>query len=129
MTCYKGGETVFNNHQMCDVTSAYTSSPWLCCAALLTRFLDRKILDMLPDRPPQVTFSCEKDTESCHFQFWTAQVESFYCELQECSSRIEHGYDKNSTYYDCDKIQCKCVPGRFICGEDGSLGEHTSCIG
>ena len=22
MTCYKGGETVFNNHQMCDVTSA-----------------------------------------------------------------------------------------------------------
>jgi hypothetical protein len=23
MTCYKGGETVFNNHQMCDVTSAY----------------------------------------------------------------------------------------------------------
>ncbi|KAL1949551.1 hypothetical protein VTO73DRAFT_8432 [Trametes versicolor] len=102
MTCYKGGETVFNNHQMCDVTN-------------------RKILDMLPDRPPQVTFSCEKDTESCHFQFWTAQVESFYCELQECSSRIEHGYDKNSTYYDCDKIQCKCVPGRFICGEDGSL--------
>ncbi|OJT07359.1 hypothetical protein TRAPUB_1764 [Trametes pubescens] len=102
MTCYKGGETVFNNHQMCDVTN-------------------RKILDMLPDRPPQVTFSCEKETESCHFQFWTAQVESFYCELRECSSRAEHGYDKNSTYYDCDKIQCKCVPGRFICGEDGSL--------
>ena len=23
MTCYKGGETVFNNHQFCDVTSAY----------------------------------------------------------------------------------------------------------
>jgi hypothetical protein len=21
MTCYKGGETVFNNHQFCDVTS------------------------------------------------------------------------------------------------------------
>jgi hypothetical protein len=21
MTCYKGGETVFNNHQMCDITS------------------------------------------------------------------------------------------------------------
>lgn len=21
MTCYKGGETVFNNHQMCNVTS------------------------------------------------------------------------------------------------------------
>jgi len=23
MTCYKGGETVFTNHQMCDVTSEY----------------------------------------------------------------------------------------------------------
>ncbi|KAI0833563.1 hypothetical protein BC628DRAFT_1527478 [Trametes gibbosa] len=102
MTCYKGGETVFNNHQMCDVTN-------------------RKILDMLPDRPPQVTFSCEKESSTCQFQFWTAQVESFYCKLSECHSRAEHDYGKNSTYYDCDKIQCKCVPGRFICGEDGSL--------
>ena len=24
MTCYKGGQTVFNNHQMCDVTSTYS---------------------------------------------------------------------------------------------------------
>ena len=24
MTCYKGGETVFNNHQFCDVTSEFT---------------------------------------------------------------------------------------------------------
>ena len=23
MTCYKGGQTVFNNHQMCDVTSMF----------------------------------------------------------------------------------------------------------
>lgn len=23
MTCYKGGQTVFNNHQVCDVTSAF----------------------------------------------------------------------------------------------------------
>ncbi|KAI0635999.1 hypothetical protein C8Q77DRAFT_1052354 [Trametes polyzona] len=102
MTCYKGGETVFNNHQMCNVTN-------------------RKILDMLPDRPPQVTFSCDKESDTCQFQFWTAQVESFYCELRECTSRAEHSYEKNATYYDCEKIQCKCVPGRFICGEDGSL--------
>jgi hypothetical protein len=26
MTCYKGGETVFNNHQMCDVTSTFRST-------------------------------------------------------------------------------------------------------
>ncbi|EJF64891.1 hypothetical protein DICSQDRAFT_159875 [Dichomitus squalens LYAD-421 SS1] len=102
MTCYKGGETVFNNHQMCDVTN-------------------RKILDMLPDRPPQVTFSCDQESDQCHFQFWTAQVESFYCQLEQCVSRAERGYDKNQTFYDCERIQCSCVPGRFICGEDGSL--------
>ncbi|KAH9945126.1 uncharacterized protein BXZ73DRAFT_38891 [Epithele typhae] len=102
MTCYTGGETVFNNHQFCDVTN-------------------RKILDMLPDRPPQVTFSCDKDEDMCHFQFWTAQVESFYCQLSECQSHSEHAIERNSTFYNCDKIECKCVPGRFICGEDGSL--------
>ncbi|CDO70642.1 hypothetical protein BN946_scf184756.g8 [Trametes cinnabarina] len=102
MTCYKGGETVFNNHQMCNVTN-------------------RKILDMLPGRPPQVTFSCDKEDSTCQFQFWTAQVESFYCELRECSSRAEREYGKNSTFYECDTLECKCVPGRFICGEDGSI--------
>ncbi|KAI0775145.1 hypothetical protein BD413DRAFT_294544 [Trametes elegans] len=102
MTCYKGGETVFNNHQMCNVTN-------------------RKILDMLPDRPPQVTFSCDREDATCQFQFWTAQVESFYCQLHQCESRVEHEFGKNSTFYDCEKLECKCVPGRFICGEDGSL--------
>ncbi|KAF5359246.1 hypothetical protein D9756_003527 [Leucocoprinus leucothites] len=87
MTCYKGGETVFNNHQMCDVTN-------------------RKILDMLPDRPPQ---------------FWTAQVESFYCGLESCTSKRQTGYDSNTTVHACDKIKCSCVPGRFICGEAGSV--------
>ncbi|KAI5990869.1 hypothetical protein F5J12DRAFT_862567 [Pisolithus orientalis] len=82
MTCYKGGETVFNNHQMCDITN-------------------RKILDMLPGRPPQVTFSCDNATSTCSFQFWTAQQESFYCALDACT--------------------CKCIPGRFLCGEDGSV--------
>ncbi|KAG6879786.1 hypothetical protein C0992_011584 [Termitomyces sp. T32_za158] len=80
MTCYKGGETVFNNHQMCDVTN-------------------RKILDMLPGRPPQVTFSCEKSDRTCSFQFWTAEVESFYCALEECDSETKPGYDTNSTIY------------------------------
>ncbi|KAF6759705.1 ATP-dependent permease [Ephemerocybe angulata] len=102
MTCYKGGETVFSNHQMCDVTN-------------------RKILDMLPDRPPQVTFSCNKPERTCGFQFWTAQVESFYCALDECDSRIQVDYGSNTTIYDCAKVKCSCVPGRFICGEDGSV--------
>ncbi|KAH7884256.1 hypothetical protein F5I97DRAFT_1888019 [Phlebopus sp. FC_14] len=102
MTCYKGGETVFSNHQMCDITN-------------------RKILDMLPDRPPQVTFSCENATSSCSFQFWTAQQESFYCALDTCTSESRPGYDTNSTIYACEHIKCKCIPGKFLCGEDGSV--------
>ena len=78
---------------------------------------------MLPDRPPQVTFSCDRSDSTCAFQFWTAQIESFYCALQGCSSEIKHGYDTNTTVYACDTIQCSCIPGRFICGEDGSVGE------
>ncbi|KAF9021922.1 hypothetical protein BDZ89DRAFT_1071060 [Hymenopellis radicata] len=102
MTCYDGGETVFNNHQMCDVTN-------------------RKIIDQLPGRPPQVTFSCEKQENTCSFQFWTAQVESFYCALDTCTSENVPGYDTNTTTYACEHIKCSCVPGRFICGEDGSV--------
>lgn len=102
MTCYTGGQTVFENHQMCDVTN-------------------RKILDMLPDRPPQVTFSCNKPARTCGFQFWTAQVESFYCALDQCDMSLKVGYDYNTTVYSCEKVKCSCVPGRFICGEDGSV--------
>ncbi|KAF8330210.1 hypothetical protein F5887DRAFT_896041 [Amanita rubescens] len=102
MTCYKGGETVFNNHQMCNVTN-------------------RKILDMLPGRPPQVTFSCDTNNHTCAFQFWTAEVESFYCALDQCDSKAKVGYEFNSTSYNCKKMKCSCVPGRFICGEDGSV--------
>ncbi|KAG6811821.1 hypothetical protein H0H92_005680 [Tricholoma furcatifolium] len=82
---------------------------------------NRKIIDMLPDRPPQVTFSCEKSDRTCSFQFWTAEVESFYCALEQCDSEAKPGYDKNSTIYSCEKIKCSCVPGRFICGENGSV--------
>lgn len=86
---------------------------------------DRKIIDMLPDRPPQVTFSCNALDHTCAFQFWTAQVESFYCALDECSSATQPGYKSNTTTYSCEKIKCKCVPGRFICGEDGSIGRYS----
>ncbi|KZT01551.1 uncharacterized protein LAESUDRAFT_752603 [Laetiporus sulphureus 93-53] len=102
MTCYKGGVTVFENHQICKVTN-------------------RKILDMLPDRPPEVTFSCNTAEATCQFQFWTAQEESFYCSLDTCKSSIDVGFDFNTTKYECENIQCKCVPGRFICGENGSV--------
>jgi len=122
MTCYKDGETVFNNHQMCDVTST-SSFPWPL--AFLSPISDRKIIDMLPGRPPQVTFSCNGLDHTCAFQFWTAQVESFYCALDECSSATQPGYKSNTTTYNCEKIKCRCVPGRFICGEDGSIGRYS----
>ncbi|QRW17704.1 ABC transporter [Rhizoctonia solani] len=102
MTCYKGGVTVEENFQMCDVTN-------------------RKILDMLPDRPPQVTFSCNNEDSTCAFQFWIGQVESFYCALDQCENSLKVGYDSNTTTYHCDKIKCQCVTGRMLCGEEGSI--------
>ena len=51
---------------------------------ILTFISDHKIIDMLPDWPPQVTFSCDNRDQTCTFQFWTAQVESFYCALDQC---------------------------------------------
>ncbi|RUO96174.1 hypothetical protein BC936DRAFT_142482 [Jimgerdemannia flammicorona] len=48
-TCYRGGVTVFENHQMCNVTN-------------------RKIIDTLAGQIPQVTFSCSKKESTCDFQ-------------------------------------------------------------
>ncbi len=47
--CYKQGEAVKENYQICDVTN-------------------RKILDLLKEKKPQVTFSCNKEAEDCNFQ-------------------------------------------------------------
>lgn len=29
----------------------------------------------------------------------------------------------NRTDYQCKSIECACIPGRFLCGEDGSVSE------
>lgn len=47
--CYTQGLVVRENHQMCDVTN-------------------RKIVDQLKERKPQVTFSCETTDNTCNFQ-------------------------------------------------------------
>ncbi|OLL24559.1 ABC transporter G family member [Neolecta irregularis DAH-3] len=100
--CYKGGLTVKENHQMCNVTN-------------------RKILDQLKEKLPQVTFSCNRELQQCNFQFWVDQIESFYCGLNSCTFEEDIQYNSNTTKYDCEKVQCKCVPDRLLCGEDGSI--------
>ncbi|KAF8968200.1 hypothetical protein BGZ46_010928, partial [Entomortierella lignicola] len=102
-TCYSGGLTVFENFQQCDVTN-------------------RKILDTLgPKQPPAITFSCNKQNNTCDFQFWVDQVESFYCHLDECTFGQDVQYDKTQTTYKCPNIKCSCIPDRMLCGKDGSV--------
>ena len=100
--CYKGGVVVKENHQMCDITN-------------------RKILDQLKERTPQATFSCNAEDDTCNFQFWTGQVESFYCGLDTCTFSSKNEYNKNTTHYKCEHIKCACVPGRMLCGEENSI--------
>jgi ABC-type multidrug transport system ATPase subunit len=100
--CYKQGLVVNENYQMCNVTN-------------------RKILDQLKDEIPQVTFSCNAEQKTCNFQFWVDQKESFYCALDTCSWKAQDYEDRNTTDYRCEHIKCKCIPGRMLCGEDGSV--------
>ena len=100
--CYKDGVVVKENHQMCDITN-------------------KKILDQLKERTPQATFSCNAEDETCNFQFWVGQAESFYCSLDGCSFSSNVEYNRNTTNYKCDTIKCACVPGAMLCGEEGSI--------
>ncbi|MCJ1233284.1 hypothetical protein MMC14_001239 [Varicellaria rhodocarpa] len=100
--CYKQGVVVNQNYQMCDITN-------------------QKILDQLKEKKPQVTFSCTAEPPTCKFQFWVDQKESFFCALDTCSWNTEHEYNRNITAYTCENIRCKCIPGRMLCGEEGSI--------
>ncbi|KAJ9656445.1 FAD-dependent urate hydroxylase [Coniosporium apollinis] len=100
--CYREGAVVKENYQMCDITN-------------------RKILDQLKEQKPQATFSCNAETEKCNFQFWVDQKESFYCDLDTCSSSLVIESNRNTTKYSCDHIKCRCIPGRMLCGEEGSI--------
>ncbi|SCU98007.1 LAFA_0G14818g1_1 [Lachancea sp. 'fantastica'] len=99
-TCYKKGMIVKRFHQGCDVTNA-------------------KIIQILNGKKPQVTFSCDKLSGECNFQFWIQEVESFYCGLSSC--KFNHDLKTNSSSYECDSVQCKCVPGQMLCGQRGSI--------
>ncbi|KAK3330063.1 hypothetical protein B0H66DRAFT_508897 [Apodospora peruviana] len=100
--CYTGGEVVKQNYQMCEVTN-------------------RAIRDLLKEQVPEVTFTCEKESAECDFQFWVDKQESFMCHLKECESSADFdpSGSKNSTTYECKKIACECIPERMLCGKDG----------
>ncbi|KAH8714807.1 hypothetical protein GQ44DRAFT_713405 [Phaeosphaeriaceae sp. PMI808] len=93
--CYKDGQLVKENFQMCDITN-------------------RKILDQLKDKKPQATFSCNSQTAECNFQFWVDQKESFYCGLDTCTDEWTAESDRNITKYKCENI-------KMLCGEAGSI--------
>lgn len=80
---------------------------------------------MLPDRKPQVTFTCNIPSRTCGFQFWIGSVESFYCGLSNCTASLDIGYDSNYTEYQCGAMECACIPGKMLCGEDGSVGTSS----
>ena len=52
---------------------------------------------------------------------WVERRESFYCALDTCSWDTKNTETKNVTSYKCDNIRCSCIPGRMLCGEDGSI--------
>jgi hypothetical protein len=121
MTCYKGGESIIQNHQMCNVTSSsnYVSSSIL----LMKSTLDQKILDTLKGPLPQVTFSCDVESDTCLFQFWIGGKESFYCGLDTCKISANHVSGMDTLTYECENLKCQCIQDRMLCGEAGSVGE------
>ncbi|KAI7138506.1 hypothetical protein KC352_g30184, partial [Hortaea werneckii] len=100
--CYREGLVVNENFQMCDITN-------------------KKILDQLKTQKPQATFSCNAERHECNFQFWVDQQESFYCALDNCEWSSEATDTRNKTAYRCENVQCKCVPGRLLCGSENSI--------
>ncbi|KAL9095972.1 MAG: hypothetical protein Q9165_001970 [Trypethelium subeluteriae] len=100
--CYQEPLVIHENFQMCDITN-------------------KKIKELLKERKAQATFSCNAEREDCNFQFWVDELESFYCALDTCSWSTKIQENSNSTEYECGNIKCRCIPGRFLCGEEGSV--------
>lgn len=52
---------------------------------------------------------------------WVDQKESFYCALDTCDWTATAEPNRNITKYKCENIKCRCIPGRMLCGEEGSI--------
>ena len=82
---------------------------------------NKAVVDLLKGRTPKTTLSCEKENSECHFEFWAGGMESFFCSLHDCDFKLTIQGPKNLTDILCPKVQCKCFPGRLLCGEGNSL--------
>ncbi|KAI8908931.1 hypothetical protein EDD86DRAFT_191026 [Gorgonomyces haynaldii] len=101
-TCYNGLEPVKENNVHCQVTN-------------------EAIKKLLKERIPELSLSCSKETQKCHFEFWVSGIQSFYCGLDECQFETKIGSQSNTTRTVCNKVRCGCYPGRLLCGEGGSV--------
>ncbi|TPX68950.1 hypothetical protein CcCBS67573_g07015 [Chytriomyces confervae] len=99
--CYTSTTPVLENHMFCKVTNEG-----------VVRNLKR---------PAEVTFTCNKETASCNFQFWVEGSESFYCGMSKCAFTRKEAHDRNSSVVACEHLDCKCLPGKILCGEPGSI--------
>ncbi|KAJ3018387.1 hypothetical protein HKX48_002938 [Thoreauomyces humboldtii] len=100
--CYQSVRPVNNtNYLQCEVTN-------------------KAIKDVLEGKRADITYTCDKPSSECQFQFWIDELESFYCQLSECQSTQEHvnGADRSimKTSITCDKMNCSCFPNRLLCG-------------
>jgi hypothetical protein len=58
---------------------------------------------------------------------WVQEKESFFCGLDTCMATTENTAEQNSTNYKCENVECKCIPDRMLCGENGSV-DISECM-
>lgn len=58
--CYKDGLVVRENYQICEVTNV-------------------KIREMLKEKKPEATFSCNVDRKECNFQCLSTLAHDYFC--------------------------------------------------
>ncbi|KAI8318860.1 hypothetical protein GQ54DRAFT_320883 [Martensiomyces pterosporus] len=97
--CYNGSELVTNVSGLCNISN-------------------RGISNYLPEGvTPKMTFACSRKDSSCDAQFWVGGREAFYCSLDRCD--ISTWGPKSTAAIRCKQMRCKCIPGRFLCGNYG----------
>ncbi|KAJ1900252.1 (ABC) transporter [Kickxella alabastrina] len=97
--CYNGSELITTVVGQCYVGNTD-----------LSRYLPEGVT-------PKMTFGCDRNSSSCSAQFWISGKEAFYCDLDQCN--IGTWGSKSTAAIDCKRMKCKCIPGRFLCGNYG----------